>query len=406
MPDGQPQRYGDPMSEVEGHGAAARRFAPPQFVNPALIIVAIGLPIVSIAAGADAFGPGFGIEDVVAAVLGVALILLRHRAPRLTLAVAVLSTALLVAGTGHRSLLFAAVVLLLYTVAVDTDRRTTVVAGTLSAVVLAIVSVVFIDTGFSAEAFGLVAWCGMATAVGDAVRNQRAYLAAVEERARRAEATREEEARRRVVEERLRIARELHDLVAHRMAVINVQAGVASHVLATQPVEAEQALRIVREAASEVLGELGEMLSVLRNTDDPEAPVDPTPTLQDLGALVESFASAGLDVTWESTGTIDGIPESVQLTLFRLVQEGLTNAQRYGDGKALLRIERSPTGVHLTIENHRAAALEASAGSGYGLVGMRERVAAIGGTIEIGATGDSSFSVAAQLPIRSREASP
>ena len=249
----------------------------------------------------------------------------------------------------------------------------------------------------------MIAWSLMAVAVGDAVRSRRDYLAAVEERARRAEETREEEARRRVVEERLRIARELHDLVAHRMAVINVQAGVASHLLRSRPDEAEQAMRIVRESASEVLGELGDMLSVLRNVDDPEAPVEPAPTLRDLGTLVESFAAAGLEVSWESSGTLEDVPDSVQLALFRLVQEGLTNAQRYGEGRASLRVERSPVAVDVAIENRIAAGADPAAGSGYGLLGMRERVAAVGGTVEIGPTGDGRFGITAHLPAARRE---
>jgi signal transduction histidine kinase len=285
----------------------------------------------------------------------------------------------------------------------QTDRRTAWITGGATVAVLYGVSIAFLDSVGIDRDLPIVAWSVMAVAIGDAVRSRRAYLAAVEERARRAEKSREEEARRRVVEERLRIARELHDLVAHRMAVINVQAGVASHLLRSRPEEAEQALLIARESASEVLDELGEMLSVLRNVDDPEAPVEPAPTLRDLGTLVESFASAGLEVSWESSGTLEGVPDSVQLALFRLAQEGLTNAQRYGDGRASLRVERTPSAVDVTIANRIAGDAGPAAGSGYGLLGMRERVAAVGGTVEIGPTEDGWFRVAAHIPAPRRE---
>ena len=144
------------------------------------------------------------------------------------------------------------------------------------------------------------------------------------------------------------------------------------------------------------------MLGVLRNVDDAEAPVEPTPTLRELGALVESFALAGLDVHWTSSGALEGMPDSVQLTVFRLVQEGLTNAQRYGDGHASLRVERSPSTVDVTIANRIVADAGPAAGSGFGLLGMRERVAAVGGTLETGPTGNGWFAVAARVPAPAR----
>jgi signal transduction histidine kinase len=130
--------------------------------------------------------------------------------------------------------------------------------------------------------------------------------------------------------------------------------------------------------------------------------VQPAPTLRDLGALVESFASAGLDVSWKSSGVLEGVPDSVQLALFRLTQEGLTNAQRYGDGRATLWVERSLSAVDVTIANRIAPGIEPPNGSGFGLLGMRERVAAVGGTVEIGPTDDGWFRVAARIPASER----
>ena len=191
-----------------------------------------------------------------------------------------------------------------------------------------------------------IVWSASAVAVGDAIRSRRAYVAAVEERARRAEETREEEARRRVAEERLRIARDLHDLVAHRIAVVNVQAGLAAHLLRADPDQAEEALRVVRSSAGSVLDELGQLLSVLRRHDDGEpdsAPTDPTPGLADLPALVASFADAGSAVTWQTAGQARPMSDGMALTVYRTIQEGLTNAHKHGAGTARAALEFRPT---------------------------------------------------------------
>jgi signal transduction histidine kinase len=236
------------------------------------------------------------------------------------------------------------------------------------------------------------------------VRSRRAYVAAIEERARRAEETREEEARRRVVEERLRIARELHDVVAHRMAVINVQAAAAAHLLQTDPTAAATSMEHVRASASTVLEELGSLLHVLRRGDE-DTPLEPSPTLADLGALIASFAPSGLVVDRRDEGNPPALPESLQVTVYRLVQEALTNAHRYGDGRAGLTIVYEPEALRLEIANRPGAIGRSAAGTGLGLVGMDERVAAAGGTISHGLRDDGMFVVQVRLPVRSPVAS-
>lgn len=369
-----------------------------------LVGLVAGGQLIALAAGSGFLGHALGPADVIGAILAVPLVLAGRRAPVLTLGLATLGTGVTVAITGQQALLFAAVVILLYRVAVQTRRRTAVLSGLATIAALSVAVVPFL-AGKNLDRDGDIAiWCVLAIAVGDAVRSRRAYLDEVEERVRRAEHSRETEARRRVAEERLRIARDLHDLVAHRMAVINVQAGAASHLLAFEPQEAERSLRIVRESVAQVLEELGEMLGVLRNPDDPLAPVDPTPTLRELGALVESFAQAGLQVTWRSSGTLEDLPEFLQLVVYRLAQEGLTNAQRHGDGRVRLDVERTDSAVDVTITNHIARSGDLRPGSGFGVAGMRERVSAVGGTIEVGPTGGDGFRVAARLPVAARTA--
>jgi signal transduction histidine kinase len=253
---------------------------------------------------------------------------------------------------------------------------------------------------------GVLAWIGMAVAAGEALRNRRAYVAAVGERTRRAKEAREQEAERRVVEERLRIARELHDVVAHHIAVIQVQAGVAAHMLHSQPTAAEGAIGHVRLAAGEVLEELGTLLGVLRQSGDElagsGAPSEPAPSLSRLDALLRSFSGTGLCVDSASSGRPRALPAAVDLAAYRLVQESLTNAHKHGGGQAHVTLTFDPE--QLTVEVRSGPAPGASrstpaAGTGHGLLGMRERVLAVRGRLEAGPTLDGGFRVLAQLPI-------
>jgi len=257
---------------------------------------------------------------------------------------------------------------------------------------------------------GVLAWTGLAVAAGDALRNRRAYVAAVGERTRRAKEAREQEAERRVVEERLRIARELHDVVAHHIAVIQVQAGVAAHMLHSQPTAAEGAIGHVRLAAGEVLEELGTLLGVLRQSGDElagsGAPSEPTPSLSRLDALLRSFSGAGLCVDSDYSGRPRALPAAVDLAAYRLIQESLTNAHKHGGGQAHVTLAFHPE--QLTVEvrsgpspgaSSGASRLTPAVGAGHGLLGMRERVLAVGGRLEAGPTLEGGFRVLALLPI-------
>jgi signal transduction histidine kinase len=243
-------------------------------------------------------------------------------------------------------------------------------------------------------------WVLLMAAVGDAVRNRRAYVREIEGRALRAEQSRELEASRRVTEERLRIARDVHDLVAHHMAVINVQAGVAGHLFDRDPVAAKQALGQVRCAASSVLQELGGLVGLLRQPDDKTTPsTEPSPTSADVPRLLESFAAAGLQVSWTQTGSAGGLPASIELTAFRLIQESLTNAHKYGDGAAEVVVAYEDCSLTIDVDNIATRGASSASHGGHGLVGMRERVGAAGGTVKAGRTQDGRFHVHARLPL-------
>ena len=229
---------------------------------------------------------------------------------------------------------------------------------------------------------------------GFAVANRRAYVASIHDRA-------QEEARRRIDEERLRIARELHDVVAHTMATINVQAGAAAHVLPTRPEVAAEALQAIKAASKEGLRELRAILNVLRQADDAD-PTQPAPGTTQLEALVTGARQAGLETTLTVTGTPVPLPAAVDLAAYRIVQESLTNAIRhagpataavtlnYGDDE--LRVDVTDTGLG-------QPAGVVSEGAGHGLTGMRERAAAVGGTVEAGPGPAGGFRVAARLPL-------
>ncbi|MGI5122140.1 sensor histidine kinase [Marinactinospora thermotolerans] len=246
-------------------------------------------------------------------------------------------------------------------------------------------------------------WLGMALALGDATRSRRAYVAEMVERARRAEQTREEEARRRVAEERLRIARELHDVIAHHIALVNVQSGVAAHLLRSDPAAAEQALAHVRHSGREVLEELGVLLGVLRQSGEPDAPTEPAPGLSQFATLLETFASTGLRVDCEVRGEPRAVSLGVDLVAYRVLQESLTNVHKHGGGSPA-RLLLDYTGDTLTVEvrnDHAGAAgrgEEEARGTGLGLVGMRERVTAVGGTLHAGPLETGGFLVRAVLP--------
>jgi signal transduction histidine kinase len=301
-----------------------------------------------------------------------------------------------------------AVFVALYTVAVTAERRWLVAAAGVLAVVLGVFSeaVLYADTMFPGEPVYVSVVTLSAVLLGEAVRNRRAYVAQLRDRAERAERTREEEARRRVDEERLRIARELHDVVSHSMGVISVQAGVAAHLLERRPDKAAKALATIRQASDEALGELHAMLGVLRQPDgDGRAPLAPAPGLAQLGALVAQAEGAGLQVAVAVDGGVGRLPPSVDLACYRIVQESLTNVVRHaGAHHASVTVKAAGDALVVEVADDGAGAATNGSGNGagQGIVGMRERVLALGGTLEAGPSPGGGFRVRARLPVGGR----
>jgi signal transduction histidine kinase len=254
------------------------------------------------------------------------------------------------------------------------------------------------------DQFGLFAWIFGGAGAGDSVRMRRAYIAEVTERARQAELTREEEARRRVMDERLRIARELHDVVAHHIAVISVHAGAADHVLRDQPEKVWPVLAHIRTAADTVLDEIKSVISVLREPDE-AASTEPTPGLSRLDDLLDSLSAVGFRVIRQERGERREMTAMADLAAYRIVQEALTNAHKYGDGSALLDVEYGPDTVRIQVTNRMVWPRPRRTGSGFGLLGMRERAAAAHGTVTAGPVAGGWFRVQAALPASVKEMS-
>src|SRR5712691_5173900 len=289
-------------------------------------------------------------------------------------------------------------VLALYAVATQVSVRRAVVAAVATLAVLMTATAVNNPFGhISGGGFDILP--GMVAAAlfaGIAVANRRAFTASTLDQA-------EQDARRRVDEERLRIARELHDVVAHTMATINVQAGVAAHVLSTHPEAAAESLQAIKTASKEGLRELRAILNVLRQADDAD-PTQPAPGTAQLEALIAGARRAGLETTFTVTGKPVPLSAAVDLTAYRIVQESLTNAIRHaGPATAVVSLGYHHDELCIDVtDTGRGQPATAGSTGGHGLAGMRERAAAVGGVVETGPGPAGGYRVAARLPLGGR----
>ncbi|MGP3968506.1 sensor histidine kinase [Streptomyces sp. 6N223] len=251
----------------------------------------------------------------------------------------------------------------------------------------------------------LSGWLLSVIAFGHAMLIRHAYQHEAEQRALAAERERDVRARQSATEERLRIARELHDVLGHNISLINVQASAAVHRSAKRPgetAELVQALESVRETSREALRELRATLGVLRQVDE-AAPTAPAAGLDRLGELAERAGAAGLDVTVETTGEPPVVPPQISLAAYRIVQESLTNVTRHARAAhAVVRVEYEPGELRVRIEDDGRGSVGGDT-SGSGIRGMAERARALGGELAAVDTG-SGFRVAARLPLPAESA--
>jgi signal transduction histidine kinase len=226
------------------------------------------------------------------------------------------------------------------------------------------------------------------------------HIREVEQRAEEAERTRDEAARRKAMEERLRIARELHDSLTHSISVIQVQAGVAVHLARKRGEDVPPALLAIQEAGADAVRELRATLGVLRSEDDGDGS-----GLSQLDGLMARARAAGLPVTLSVTGAKRPLPSDVDQAAYRIVQEALTNVSRHaGHASASVRLHYTPETLSIQVDNDgEGTGTQAGArppGPGLGLVGMRERVSALGGQLRAGPQNGGGFQVRAELPAR------
>jgi signal transduction histidine kinase len=347
--------------------------------------------------------PGRQELDVLAILLLVAgplALILRHRYPVVVLAVVLAATVSYFLLDYPRGPIFFALIVAFVT-AVMKGRRIAAIVS------LAVGYISFLWLGYLvgveprpdwAKALGLGAWLLVLFTVTEVLRGRR-------ERAMELERTRVEEARRRASEERLRIARELHDVLAHNISLINVQAGVALHLMDEQSEQARTALTAIKQASNEALGELRSVLDVLRQGNE-EPPRSPTSGLAHLDELLARTRATGLRVAKHIEGTPRTLPAGADLAAFRIVQEALTNVTRHaGQAEAAVRVEYREQDLILQVDDDgRGAPSNALAGSGKGIEGMRERAVALGGELVAGPRPGGGFRVRARLPLHAKTA--
>lgn len=337
---------------------------------------------------------------LVVALLPAVVLPLRRRRPALALAVSlVCSTVVALAGTLAPSAIVAvAITAFSVTACSEADRTRRVLGVALAAVVVLLLPAVPLDGDLlDSRALQLVTFVVLAGALGDTSRSRKEALAAATERADRAERDRDDEARRRVVDERVRIARDLHDVVAHQISVISLSAGVASSSLETRPERAREALTTIRSAARTVLVDIGSLMALLRADDADGRDLSPQAGLAQVHDLLGRFADVGLHVEVRQDADLDGLSPASDHVAYLALQEGLTNAHKHGaagtarvdlhglDGAVVLTVTNPlrTAGAGTSTTDSTSAYLAAGTPStGHGLRGLRERVASVRGTAE------------------------
>lgn len=348
-----------------------------------------------------------GPVTVALAMVPAVLLPLRRRWPMAVLVGCVAIYGLVAATGALEPGVVVAVSIAMFGVANRTDRRTTLTVACAAVVATALLNLLTaIGNVFDPRAFQVTVLVAFAAAAGDATRFRREWVTAVIERAERAEQTRESEARRRVTEERLRIARDLHDVVAHQISVISLNAGVASSALHTRPERAQQSLGVIRSAARTVLTEIGDLLRLLRTEDDDNAngAAAPQPGLHRLDQLVGGFTAAGLNVSLRTEGDLSAVSGAVDVVAYRVIQEGLTNAHKHGaEHRAHVLIEVDDRRVLVVVTNpvpgRPSDDRPELPSGGHGLIGLRERVASVRGVVETGVA-PGGYRLAATLPLQ------
>lgn len=362
----------------------------PRLVDWALLLAALATTVGAAARHSHAAS---GIPLAIVACLP---LLVRRRHPLRVLAITVTVLIIQVAAYDLFAPLPAGIAL--FTVASELDRRESLRAGIATLVVITPALLFSGGWTHTVKLVGPLLAFAVAWLIGDSIGTRRRYVAALEDRAERLEREREAEAARAVAEEQARIARELHDVIAHTLSVIVVQAAAARDVFAARPERAREALEAIERSGRAALGELRQLLGSVRGE---ELTFAPPPRLADLDHLVQELRQSGLPVSVRVEGHPAALPEAVDLSAYRVVQEALTNTLKHARasqaevavrwGEDALEVEVRDDGVGSTGSN----------GSGHGIVGMQERLALLGGTLVAGPATEGGFMVLARFPLAS-----
>jgi signal transduction histidine kinase len=302
-----------------------------------------------------------------------------------------------------------ALLIALYTVAALRSRRAALVCAGLLEIAVVVVLVLLTGLAWWREAIQPTGMIAAALGLGLYSATRRAYLAELHERADRLERERDQQAALAAAAERTRIAREMHDVVAHHLTVMVTLSEAAVAASASSPERAAEVMRSVSATGRRALADTRRLLGVLRQRpgDDPAAVLAPVPDLTQLDALIEEVRSAGLQTTLEVCGQAPDVPAGVQLTVYRLVQEALTNTLKHGGtgARATVRLHYLPGELRVDIDDDGAGATApAPAGVGGGLIGMQERIHAYGGDVRVGPRQPGGWNVSARLRLDGGEA--
>jgi signal transduction histidine kinase len=371
-------------------GAASRRWVTDAAIAVAVIAIQVGGTYASAGHHGQATA---GIATYVLLAIGGASLIARRRYPVGVLAVT-LAVAIWPGVASQHGPVWIALIVAFFT-AVQARQRAAAVASLVIGYVASIWPPWLIGTpGHASAAFAvaLAILLLFLLAVAEVIRARGQRAAALEH-------SRQEELRRRAGEERMRIARDLHDVVAHNISVINVQANTALHLMDRQPDRARSALTTINEVSRQALVELRSVLGVLRAVDE-SAPRSPAPGLARLGDLADTAAAAGLAIRVEESGTRVPLPADIDLAAYRIAQEALTNSARHSGGTAAtVRIVYGQDALVVEVDDNGTRRPPGQAdGPGSGITGMTERAAALGGTLQAGPRPGGGFAVRAWLP--------
>ncbi|WP_394431860.1 sensor histidine kinase [Streptomyces sp. SGAir0957] len=386
----------------------------PTWVDGFWAVILLGI---SVASGTTANGsPPRGNEAVS---IGCAVVLslvvaLRRRMPEKMLVLAIVAGLAQLVFDARTNPSDFAMLVIIYTVAVSGARwasRLALIGGLCAAPLAELRWPTMSSSGaghIAVTVFQMVPFA-LAWVLGDSLRTRRAYLAQLEERANRLEKEREAQSKVAVAAERARIARELHDVVAHNVSVMVVQADGAAYVLDQAPDQARKALETISGTGRQALAEMRRLLGVLRTGEHEEGgEYVPQPDVEQIEDLVEQVRTAGLPVDFKVEGTPRPLPSGVELTAYRIVQEALTNTRKHGgpNAGASVRLVYFDDGLGLLVEDdgkgapHELYEDGGADGRGHGLIGMRERIGMVGGTLDAGPRPGGGFRISALLPLK------